>query len=310
MKTWHSAHEEERRAPARFGFARTAAIGTVASVLALASIVPALAGEHKSRGGDRGGKQSESGARVERGEKRGGAPANRGARVSNRDDRGSIHVDAPRRTSEPRRERGDDRWRDARDDRRDDRGSRERDDRYDRRDDNDKKKDQFGRHDWDRDRDRHDARADWRSRDDRRHARGPRDFRHVEKWSSNAEARFRASFRAGRPDCLVYRPVHRAPHRVVKWCDRRYYDYASLNVYLPRFWIDFVIVDSAPAGYLFYDPYCDEFFPTVSAFKAHMRYYGYSHAAALDVVWIGDVECDPWYVECSSGPSWSFGIRF
>jgi len=294
MKTQHAALEEVRRAPARSGLARTIAAGALASALALTMIAPAAAGEHKSRGNDRDAKRSESGSRVDRGANR----SDSGARVDRREQRVERRDSAP----EPRRE-----WRD---DGRDDRGSRHQDVRYGRRDDDDDKRGEYERGDRYVKGGREEWRSKGRSYDDRRHARAPREARYVEKWSSNAESRYRGSYRANRSNCFAYRPVHRAPHRVVTWCDRRYYDYASLNVYLPRFWIDFVIVDSAPAGYLFYDPYCDEFFPTVSAFKAHMRYYGYSHSAALDVVWIGDVERDPWYVECSSGPSWSVGIHF
>ncbi len=321
MKTQHSAHsehEEVRRALARSGSARAIAVGVVASALALACIAPASAAGHKSRSDDRSAKRNESGVRVERGEKRGNAPANRESRATthgtasaSRDKHVSNRADAPRVAPEPRREWRDDTRRDARDDGRDARTSERHDTRYDRRDnDGDKNRGNDERHDWSQNRDRNDARSDWRSRDDRRRAHSPREVRHVDKWSSNAETRFRASFRSDRSDCFEYRPVRRAPHRVVRWSDRSYYDYASLNVYLPRFWIDFVIVDSAPSGYVFYDPYCDDFFPTVSAFRRHMRHYGYDHSAALDVVWIGDIERDPWYVECSSSPSWSVDIHF
>ncbi|MFN0152272.1 MAG: hypothetical protein ACKVU1_16330 [bacterium] len=322
MKTQHSAHsehEEVRRAPARSGFARAIAVGAVASAIALTSIAPASAAGHKSRSEDRAAKRNESGARVERGEKRGesGARVERGERrpsaSASRDKHVANRADSPRTTPDPRREWRDDGRRDSRDDGRNARTPQRHDTRYAHRDDgddDDKKRGKNERHDWSNSRGRDDDRSDWRSHDDRRRARSPRDVRHVDKWSSHAEKRFRASLRSDRYDCFEYRPVRRAPHRVVKWCDRNYYDYANLNVYLPRFWIDFVIVDSAPSGYVFYDPYCDEFFPTVSAFRRHMRHYDYDHSAALDVVWIGDVERDPWYVECASGPSWSVDIHF
>jgi hypothetical protein len=148
--------------------------------------------------------------------------------------------------------------------------------------------------------------AQWRSHDVV-HREYPRQVSHVQNWCSYAQDRWSADIHVvGRPAYQCYRPVRYVPSRVVYWYERPYYSYVSLGVFFPRFWIDFAITDAAPYGYTFYDPYCDDFFPTVSAYQAHLHYYG--HPAALDVVYIDDIACDPVYVQRAASPYWSIEI--
>lgn len=148
--------------------------------------------------------------------------------------------------------------------------------------------------------------ARWRSHDVVHHAH-PHKVHYVEQWCSDAQYRWAADIHVvGRPAYQCYRPVRYVPSHVVYWHERPYYNYVSLGVFFPRFWIDFAITDAAPYGYTFYDPYCGDFFPTVSAFQAHLHYYG--HPAALDVVYVDDIGYDPVYVERSSSPWWHFEI--
>ena len=148
--------------------------------------------------------------------------------------------------------------------------------------------------------------AQWRSHEVV-HREHPRQVYHVQNWCSYAQDRWSADIHVvGRPAYQCYRPVRYVPSHVVYWCERPYYNYVSLGVFFPRFWIDFVIADAAPYGYTFYDPYCDDFFPTVNAYRAHLHYYG--HPAALDVVYIDDIACDPVYVQRANSPYWSIEI--
>jgi hypothetical protein len=148
--------------------------------------------------------------------------------------------------------------------------------------------------------------ARWRSYDTV-HRGHPRKVHHVEQWCSNAQARWASDiYVVGAPAYQCYRPVRYVPSRVVYWHERPYYNYVNLGVYFPRFWIDFALTDTAPYGYMYYDPYCDDFFPTVTAYHSHLHYY--SHYPALDVVYVDDIAYDPVYVARVNSPYWHVEI--
>jgi hypothetical protein len=65
-----------------------------------------------------------------------------------------------------------------------------------------------------------------------------------------------------------------------------YYFSADLGMYMGGFALDFSVGNVAPAGYVFYDPYCGDRFWTAAAYRHHLRFH--HHPAALRVIAVED----------------------
>lgn len=158
--------------------------------------------------------------------------------------------------------------------RKNDRGVRNNDRSKDRRDDRAVR----GREDdrnRDRDRDRDRDRIVIRDRDrnnDRDH--GGYDRRH------RVVVRHR-DLRACPPPRYIARPWYGQARRIYVH-DDPFYFHAGLDVFLGGLALRLELGDVPPVGFVFYDPYCDEEFWSVSEYHRHLRHY--RHPNALTVI--------------------------
>lgn len=70
--------------------------------------------------------------------------------------------------------------------------------------------------------------------------------------------------------------------RVITWRHRPYQWHVNLGVYIPEFWFGVAIGDLPPAGYVYYDPYCDLQFGTLVMYREHVRVH--RHPVLVDLV--------------------------
>ena len=80
------------------------------------------------------------------------------------------------------------------------------------------------------------------------------------------------------------RPWYNDAPRVVV-ASSPYYFHAGLNLYLGGVNLNFAFTDPAPYGYAYMDPYCGDYFYSVSEYRQHLCHVG--HESALRVVFVG-----------------------
>jgi hypothetical protein len=95
----------------------------------------------------------------------------------------------------------------------------------------------------------------------------------------------------------VHRPRHHlVPHRVHAPAavyyhhERPYYFHAGFGLYLGNAALSIHLVDAAPAGYVYRDPYCDATFGRVADYRRHL--HRHHHRPLLDLVLGSAPACD------------------